>query len=99
MIQFSKVGRIRGKEAEKGWSAEASADPRPQVSRTQKAAVNRIKRPRWHDVISQGKRRVSGLNILTKTMPLFINRDQIFAHQVHLLEQKLRVRMYLLLWE
>lgn len=24
-------------------------------------------------------------------MPLFINRDQIFAHQVHLLEHKLRV--------
>jgi len=28
-------------------------------------------------------------------MPLFINRDQIFAHQVHLLEHKLRVSFLL----
>lgn len=27
-------------------------------------------------------------------MPLFINRDQIFAHQVHLLEHKLRVSFF-----
>lgn len=29
--------------------------------------------------------------INSSIMPLFINRDQIFAHQVHLLEHKLRV--------
>ena len=31
-----------------------------------------------------------------KNMPLFINRDQIFAHQVHLLEHKLRVSDYMM---
>lgn len=34
---------------------------------------------------------VAYLKSTSNEMPLFINRDQIFAHQVHLLEHKLRV--------